>query len=74
MKKLFTKEFCDLLDELEATDKIITRQNEDLYNLLIAKGIITEQDIYSETLTIINKRKEIRQSLKALFNDWEENK
>ena len=45
MAKLFTDEFCQLLDELESTDTLISRQVEDLYNLLINKGIITKEEI-----------------------------
>lgn len=74
MAKLFTDEFCQLLDELESTDTLISRQIEDLYNLLINKGIITKEEIYEKTVEIMNKRQEIRQSLQAKFNEWSENK
>ena len=74
MAKLFTDEFCQLLDELESTDTLISRQVEDLYNLLINKGIITKEEIYEKTVEVMNKRQEIRQSLQAKFNEWSENK
>ena len=74
MAKLFTDEFCQLLDELESTDTLISRQVEDLYNLLINKGIITKEEIYGKTIEVMNKRQEIRQSLQAKFNEWSENK
>lgn len=74
MATLFTNEFRQLLDELEVSDSLISRQIEDLYNLLINKGIITKEEIYSKTIKAIDRRNEIRQQLKTLFDKWSENK
>ena len=70
MVKLFTPEFCALLDELKALDKKITRQMEDIYEALIEQGIITEDKIYKNTLEIINKKKAIRIKLKEMHDKF----
>lgn len=74
MATLFTNEFRQLLDELEVSDSLISRQVEDLYNLLINKGIITKEEIYPKTIEAMDRRNEIRQQLKTLFDKWSENK
>ena len=74
MATLFTNEFRQLLDELEVSDSLISRQIEDLYNLLINKGIITKEEIYPKTAEVMDRRSEIRQELKTLFDKWSENK
>lgn len=74
MATLFTNEFRQLLDELEVSDSLISRQIEDLYNLLINKGIITKEEIYPKTIEVMDRRNEIRQQLKTLFDKWSENK
>lgn len=70
MAKLFTPEFCALLDELKRCDKVITRQSEDIYETLLEKGIITEDKIYKDTLEVINKKKAIRARLKEMHNKF----
>lgn len=70
MAKLFTPEFCALLDELKALDKKITRQMEDVYEALIEQSIITEDKIYKNTLEIINKKRAIRIKLKEMHDKF----
>lgn len=70
MSKLFTPEFRALLDELKKCDKVITRQSEDVYEILLKQGIITEDKIYSNTLKTINKKKAIRARLQEMHNKF----
>ena len=70
MAKLFTPEFCTLLDELKALDKKITRQMEDVYNTLIEQGVITEEKVYVGTLETIKRKKAIRIRLEELYNKY----
>lgn len=70
MAKLFTPEFCILLDELKALDKKITRQMEDVYNTLIEQGVIAEDKVYVGTLETIKRKKAIRIRLEELYNKY----
>lgn len=74
MARLFTPEFCALLDELKAYDKIITRQTEDIYELLVQSGVTPKDSLYKDTINIINKKKEIRIKLKEMFDKFEKEK
>lgn len=72
MSELFTPEFCALLDALKEYDKKITRQTEDIYDILLNKGIITKDDIYKDTLETMNNKKVIRTKLKEMYNKFVE--
>lgn len=72
MSELFTPEFCALLDALKECDKKITRKEEDIYNILLNKNIITEDEIYKDTLEVINNKKVIRAKLKEMYNKFVE--
>lgn len=65
MPKLFTPEFCAKLDELNMT-RLSDRVVEDLYNILLEKGIISEADIYPETKKLMDKRVQLRAELKEM--------
>jgi hypothetical protein len=51
------------LAELAELDTQVDRTTEDLYDALIAKGVITEQDIPAQSVTRINRKKELRAQL-----------
>ena len=70
MSELFTPEFCALLDALKGYDEKITRQTEDIYNILLNKNIITEDEIYKDTLEVINNKKVIRTKLKEMHDKF----
>jgi hypothetical protein len=51
------------LAELAELDTQVDRTTEDLYDALIANGVITEQDIPAQSVTRINRKKELRAQL-----------
>ena len=58
-----------LLDELYEMDKILTRKDEDLYKLLLDNNLVSKENIYSETLEIMEQKEEIRKTLKELVRE-----
>ena len=73
-KRLFTPEFCALLDELKKLDKQVSRTVEDVIDALIQNKQLSEASIFNKNTQTIQRKKEIRAILKRMYNKYLEDR
>lgn len=73
-KRLFTPEFCALLDELKELDKQVSRIVEDAIDALIQNKQLSEASIFNKNTQTIQRKKEIRAILKRMYDKYLEDR